>query len=119
MGKLFKDSLEFLLHSYYLEMLNPNSTIEVLNVQNITIYPNPIQTTFTVQYDLLAAANVNIDILDVSGRVVKNVKNERQNAGNYQILEEISKNNFADGIYFIRLNFDNQIITKRVVIKGQ
>lgn len=114
-----QDTLQFLLHSYYLEMLNPNSTIEVLNVQNFAIYPNPIQTTFTIQYDLLASANVNIDILDVNGRVVKTLKNERQNAGNHQFLEEISKNNFANGIYFIRLQFDNQTITKRIIVKGQ
>jgi hypothetical protein len=113
------NNLVLIVHTDSLELLYTTSTSEQRIVQKFAIFPNPIQTTFTVQYDLLAAANVNIDILDVSGRVVKNVKNERQNAGNYQILEEISKNNFADGIYFIRLNFDNQIITKRVVIKGQ
>jgi hypothetical protein len=112
-----RDSLAFLLHSYYLEMMNPNATIEVRNIQNMTVYPNPIQTTFIIQYDLAASANVRIDILDVNGRVVKNVKKERQNAGNHQFLEGISKNNFADGIYFIRLNVDNQSITKKIIIK--
>ncbi|NJN78722.1 MAG: T9SS type A sorting domain-containing protein [Saprospiraceae bacterium] len=114
-----QDTLRLLLHSYYLEMLSANTTVKVLNVQNIAIYPNPIQTTLTIEYDLVASANINIDILDVNGRIVKNLKNERQNAGNHQHLEDISKNNFPNGIYFIRLQFDNQILTKKIIVKGQ
>ena len=95
-------------------MLNPNSTIEVLNVQNITIYPNPIQTTFTIQYDLLAAANVNIDILDVNGRVVTSIINEKQTAGEY-LLKVNQSDKLNKGIYFVRLRIDGKSTVTKLV----
>ncbi len=112
-----KDSLVFLLHSYYLEMLTPNSTTEILKVQNILTYPNPVAALLSIQYDLETTANVQISILDISGKVVENLINERQMAGKYQITQDFSKNKLIDGIYFLRFQFDNQIVTKEIIIK--
>jgi hypothetical protein len=109
-----RDSLGLLLHSYYLEMMNPNTTIEVLNAQNIAIYPNPIQTTFMIQYDLLASANVNIDILDVNGRIVTSVINENQTAGGH-LLKVNQSNELNKGVYFVRLTIDGKSVVTKII----
>lgn len=111
-----RDDLEFLLHSYYLEMLNLNSTVELFNVQNFAIYPNPIETQFVIQYDLAAASKVSIDILDMNGRLVETILNKKQNAGQ-QLLKVNKKSNLTTGVYFVRLSINGKSLTQKVLIK--
>lgn len=108
------DNLEFLLHSYYLEMLDPSTTVEAFNAQNVAIYPNPVQTTFMIQYDLSAAANVNIEVLDVNGRLVTAVINEKQAAGEH-LLEVNKSDKLNQGVYFVRLTVDGKSMITRIV----
>ncbi|MFK7948868.1 MAG: T9SS type A sorting domain-containing protein [Saprospiraceae bacterium] len=108
------DDLEFLLHSYYLEMLDPNSTTEAFKAQNIAIFPNPIQTTFTIEYDLSAFANVQIDVLDVNGKVISSVLNENQAGGNHNLTIDEAEE-WTNGVYFIRMMIDGQAIIQKVI----
>lgn len=113
-GESSPENLEFLLHSYYLEMFYPTSTVEVFNVENITIYPNPIQTTFTIEYDLTAFANIQIDILDVNGKIVSTIINENQMAGKHLI--NVNKTEALNtGVYFVRMIIDGQSVIRKLI----
>lgn len=108
------NDLEFLLHSYYLEMLTPNTSIEAFEVNNITIYPNPISSNFTIEYDLTAFANIQIEVLDVNGKVIHEVLNENQTVGQYNMTVNEAEQ-WAGGVYFVRLTINDQSILRKVI----
>jgi hypothetical protein len=113
-GEASPTDLEFLLHSYYLEMLTPNGTIEALNIQDVAIYPNPIKASFTIEYELLAFAKIQIDVLDVNGKVITSILNENQPAGNHRLMMNDAAR-WAEGVYFIRMNINDQTIIHKVI----
>ncbi|MBL1281091.1 MAG: T9SS type A sorting domain-containing protein [Fluviicola sp.] len=83
--------------------------IDELEQQNskIIIYPNPSRGVFS----LITEENVEkIEISDSKGKIVKTISNISQS----QIEIDLSKQ--SKGVYLIKAVFNNQIITKRVVL---
>jgi len=73
--------------------------------ENISIYPNPATDNLTIS-GIVQPTVANIYALD--GQLLKT------NMLNYSI-NDISLNNIPEGIYFIKLQTDNEIIVKRFV----
>lgn len=72
-----------------------------------TNYPNPFNPTTLIKYDLPRATEVRITILDVLGRAVRTLVDEKQKAGFHAKLWD-GKNEhsalMASGVYFYRLH---------------
>ncbi len=82
---------------------------------NFSVAPNPISNLSKVQYSLNGLAEVNIGLYDVTGKLVKVIVNETQNAGNYSIA--LSQNGkVSPGIYFIKMNNGKTEHTERILI---
>ena len=79
----------------------------------LQIYPNPVRKKCNVKYTLPKQTRVNISLFDVTGRLIKGIINEHQNAGFYH--ETFDMSNLAQGIYFIKLNTDNHLETKKII----
>ncbi|UUV20149.1 S8 family serine peptidase [Paenimyroides aestuarii] len=73
---------------------------EVLN--NLTLYPNPVNTQLNIEGDLQTLKNANIAIFDVSGKKVKEF-NMEFNANNVNL--DVSELN--TGIYMIKISKEN------------
>jgi len=79
------------------------------NLNNvIAVYPNPsidhrINISTTLEID-------EIQLINVNGQIVQVIKNPIHNSNNY-ILE-----NIPNGFYFLKMNSNNQSITKKVII---
>ena len=74
----------------------------------ISLYPNPTNGQVTIhnsQFDIQ-----NVDVYDVYGKLLKRVEVN----GNHTRLDMTP---FADGIYFIRIETEKGIVTKRLVKK--
>ena len=96
------------------------STAGISNIiaDNISIgraYPNPFNSGVTMDYFIepnIGDMNINIDILNINGRVVKTLINSRINAG----FNSITWNsNNAAGIYFLRLVAENFVSTQKII----
>ena len=88
------------------EILGVND-IELLN--NIVLYPNPASNQITLVNSL------NIDLLDatmidVSGRIIQKI-----NMINSSVETNISVEDYAVGIYFVKLTTENATVIKRFV----
>lgn len=68
-------------------------------------FPNPMQQTGKIKYQLAERANVTLQIFDLLGRPVKTVLNETQTAGIY--TAEWNSNGLASGIYILQLNAES------------
>lgn len=64
---------------------------------NISMYPNPITTEFTIQLDDFINENVKVGIYSVEGRLLK--MTEKKVFGNYIKIEDLE--NLANGTYII------------------
>lgn len=93
------------------------STIDDLeSIINFTVSPNPMKETTTIGFNLTNSAKVNMEIYDILGRKVYTIANELLNKGDqkFSINRAQLKSN---GIYLVKLQIGDQLITKRVVVQ--
>ena len=88
----------------------PTSIYEILSDNDIEIYPNPTQTSFTL------TLNNSLRTDEIKNILIISDKGENKYTSNvYQ--EKISTENFAKGIYFIVIKTNDKVITKKLVVR--
>ncbi len=95
-----------------------NPAVPVHTALNST-YPNPFNPSTTISYALVVPANVNIEVFNSKGQLVKSLVNKHQNAGDFRITWEGKDNNnktCTSGVYFIKMNADNYSSIKKVML---
>ena len=65
-------------------------------------YPNPFNPGTTIEYALPLASHVELKVYDMTGRLVKTLTDEQQDAGTYSVI--FDGTNLASGIYFYQIN---------------
>lgn len=73
------------------------------NKFSLDVFPNPGPGFFSLKYVLTSRSFVNIELYDSYGRLVNNILNAKQSAGNY--LYEVSMK-LQPGIYFLQYTID-------------
>ena len=93
----------------------------VMNRENANIlklenpYPNPFNPATTIAYSIPSnLTKVNINIYDVTGRLVENLHEGIQNKGNHKVSWNASM--FSSGIYFVKLQTNTNTITKKLIL---
>jgi len=81
----------------------------------IKLYPNPVNTTATIEFETAARNSVNAGIYDVNGRFVKNINFGTLPAGNQKLRIDVSDLN--TGVYIIRIISGNQSKTSKFIVK--
>jgi len=76
--------------------------------------PNPFDNNSIINYSLEEGANVSVQFVDVSGKVVKSINQGNQTAGSYQI--NLDGADFAEGVYFYTFTIGTKEVTKRMVV---
>ena len=77
-------------------------------------YPNPFNPTTTIEYTLLSPGEVSLIIYNLRGEEVALLINGNMPAGNHQVSWDAS--GFASGIYFYRLQADDFVQTKKMLL---
>ncbi len=67
-------------------------------------YPNPFNPSTKIRYKLQTSSYISIKIHDVTGRLISELVNERQNAGLYEV--EFQAGEISSGAYFYTLYVD-------------
>jgi hypothetical protein len=82
-------------------------------------YPNPFNPVTRIDYALPAAVDARLEIYNVRGQLVRNLVNDRIEAGAHFVHWD-SKDRYgqpvAPGIYFYRLQAGEQMITKKMLL---
>jgi PKD repeat protein len=80
------------------------------------IYPNPIDQSTVIAFNLNKRENIDVSVIDVLGREVTKVFNGELNEGDHQFaLAEQSK--LTSGMYFVRVIVDGKSFTKKMMVK--
>ena len=80
----------------------------ILNHLLASVYPNPSPGHITIRTELEDSGVLNIDLLDMSGRVVKKLEKSRQVQGTFQRDYSISDLESGSYIYHITLTADKE-----------
>lgn len=92
-------------------IINSSEDIDI-NI-DVLAKPNPFQSNFSIELNLKNKSNVKIDISDVQGRQIKNVTSQQLQPGSHNIL--IEGQGLERGVYFARVQINNQVKTLRIV----
>ncbi len=85
------------------------------NSLRLEIFPNPVLHSATVQYNLEKASDVSIGLYDVNNRLLRNIVQQTA-VGNGIHTATFDVSDLPAGIYMARLQADEQVITRRVVV---
>ena len=101
--------LNSIIEPFVMSKLNTN----LLKLDNP--YPNPFNPVTTISYNVpIDMAKVDINVYDISGRLVENLHNGIQSQGNHKVVWDAS--NFSSGIYFVKLQTNSNTITKKLIL---
>ena len=74
-------------------------------------YPNPFNASTNIIYKILKSSDVRIDVIDILGRNMQTLVNEKHTPGMYQV--NFNGENLGSGIYFYQMIVDNKIVQTR------
>jgi hypothetical protein len=79
---------------------------QTLAGNEINLYPNPANASTKLYLELNNSYNVAIQLIDINGRLVNDVFNNKMSAGSYDIdINNI--NSLSAGVYYVRVRLDN------------
>ena len=98
--------------------LNLCNVVENLSVQNnsfenFSLYPNPNNGNFNIQFKSYSNSDIKVNVFDISGRTIYN--NLYKNSGLFN--ENIQLNKLEAGIYIVSIKDGENQITRRIVIE--
>ena len=81
------------------------------------VYPNPAKDQSQIGFYLPEHIAISLDIIDLNGKVMKNVVGGNFEAGSYEF--DVDHGELSSGIYLYRLDAGETKLTKRLVISKQ
>lgn len=85
---------------------------------DFSVFPNPIQSDFSVEFDLLENMNLRIDLMDVNGRKVMELLPFQNLKQGLQRLNFTVPANLPTGNYWLSLTSNNGVLSKNIVFVG-
>ena len=79
-----------------------------------SVFPNPAAGTATVRYALAESGNARLRLFDILGREVAVLSNRVETQGRYE--SEFDVSSLANGVYFIRLEAGNAVVSRQVTV---
>ena len=92
-------------------------TVIVAAPQQVTLrapFPNPSLRQTTIRYQLPKDGTVELSLYNVLGQRIAILVEERQAAGNRQIIVDTST--LGSGVYFVRLRTQDQTVTEKMTV---
>jgi len=82
-------------------------------------YPNPFNPSTTIQYELPKQGDVKVRIFNTTGQLIKTIVNQNQPAGLHKKVwngQNESGHKVASGFYIYAVEFDNTVLTKKMIL---
>jgi hypothetical protein len=81
--------------------------------------PNPVSSSTSISFSLLNPTDVQLEIFDVSGRLVRSLASGHQDAGTHQVTwngRDNSGSQLANGVYYYRLSTSTGVASKALTL---
>ncbi len=102
----------------YIDNIQIGEFVNAINEANngiyISINPNPTNGISNLVFTNVSKSNININLFDMTGKLVKNISNDIYSTGEHNI--ELNSAEFAKGIYVIKLQQNEQTFTSKWMV---
>ncbi len=115
------DDEMMLLFVHFTEQAVLTDTEDVVEEEavQLSVFPNPAHTQTTINYTLSQNADVLIELFDVQGKRMSEIVRATQVSGNYNQSLDVTKAGLSNGIYFIQLMIDGEVIkTEKLMVNN-
>lgn len=92
-----------------------NGIMESNNNLLLKVYPNPFSEKVNIEYELLKNSVISLEIYSALGKKVADITHGKQSPGIHKYIFNTSKYGYGQGVYYLRLIVDNQVITKKII----
>ncbi len=99
----------------YLEMDITIDVDDIANNVDVNVYPNPVSEFGVIKFNTNARQNVEIELYNSVGQLVKQIENKEYNKGSYSV--DFSVSDLNAGIYILKIRSNNQVNTQKVIVK--
>jgi hypothetical protein len=82
----------------------------------LNIYPNPVKNYITVEYMLTEASGIKIELIDIDGRIIKSLYENRQPPGFYSQIINFDQSGINSGLYILKFTADRKTIYQNIFI---
>ena len=93
--------------------LNSTNDLIMGNDYTISYYPNPASDYLNIEISNQYSKDVKIELINVQGQIIYNYKL----TGIQNTIEEINISEFAQGVYYIRFNIDDEFYIRKLIIQ--
>jgi len=90
----------------------PTGIENVANDISLSVFPNPTNNNLTVTFDAKKNENVNVQIFDLTGSLVKEVLNNNNTQGLQTVNADLS--NLNNGAYLLKVTAGDFVSTKKI-----
>jgi hypothetical protein len=94
--------------------VTPKGDIRPYDFRLLQNYPNPFNPNTTIKFELPKTSQVNLRVIDILGREVTVLVNERRDAGVHEV--KFDGSNLASGVYFYRLQEGDYVASKKMLV---
>jgi hypothetical protein len=81
---------------------------------NVVLWPNPARNAFHVQYELQASGDLNLQVMDLNGRMVKSQALGRKAAGRGEV--DVDCSGLPAGMYIVKLGTATAAFSGKIVL---
>jgi len=90
---------------HQIDLLKSNLSSIPIEFKIKPIYPNPFNSTTTIEFSIPNESTVIIELFDIKGKKIKSIIDKKLNSGNHQLIIETSL--IPSGIYFVNTKILN------------
>ncbi len=83
------------------------------NMVEVAVYPNPVKTSYTIQYAVSEKSDVQILLLNTEGKFIKQLLRENKVAGDYSLVTDAGM--LSTGTYIVKLVVGNKLAHSTII----
>jgi hypothetical protein len=84
---------------------------------SIKVNPNPFIDELNINYTLKNNSNVNIELFDIKGVLIKSILKNNQKSGSYNMKLNTSDTRMIQGTYFLKIEINNEVYIRKLIMK--
>ena len=92
-----------------------NSIIDIAGIQGFAMYPNPANSSTSVQFVLNTQAQVSVELLDITGKLVQSVAQGQLAPGQYQYAIDVDL--LPAGTYSVMISVDDKSAATQLIVE--
>ena len=107
------ESLTLAINNYWLEI--DNDLVKIIpNNFELLSYPNPFNSSISIEFNVLISQNLNLTIFDIKGRMIESIFDRTIEKGEYKFFWKV-KNEISSGVYFVILSGLDKIVSQKIL----